>query len=225
MLVTLILCVIISLFSQTTGKIKGYVKSEEGNPLLAVTNVCVVGTTYGAEVDSNGYYWIIGVKEGRYQLKCINSFSHYSQVKSEFIEVKRGQTNVVDFILNKDNMGLKWHIVHNKELQYILDEIESLDYYDQKAFLKEDRANPGTISGHVTDENKKPLNHVKITLPGFRVFTNDKGEYLIRTLYNIEGNVLFELEGYKPAVLEKVELKFGKTYKKDVILEPNSIKR
>ena len=212
------------LFSQTTGKIKGYVTSEEGNPLLAVTNVIVVGTTYSAEVDSNGYYYIIGVREGKFKLKCENSFSHYSQVKSEYIEVKRGQTNVVDFTLNKDNMGLKWDVVHHKELQYILDEIESLDYYEQKAFLKEERATPGTIMGQVTDNNKNPLSGVKVTMPRFKIFTNDKGEYLIRTLYDLEGDILFELEGYKPAVLEKIELKFGNTFRKDVILEPDSIK-
>lgn len=211
------------LFSQTTGKIKGVVTDEAGKPLSGA-NVIVLGTTWGAEADSNGYYYIIGVKKGKYKLKCENSISHYSQVKSEIVEMNIGNTNVIDFTLIKDSLGLKWHVVHHKELQYIVDEIESLDYCEQKAFLKEERANPGTISGHVTDENKQPLNHVKITMPRFKVFTNDKGEYLIRTLYDLEGDIRFELEGYNAAILEKVNLKFGTTYRKDIILEPDTTK-
>ena len=60
------------LFSQTTGKIKGVVTDEAGKPLSGA-NVIVIGTTWGAEADSNGYYYIIGVKKGKYKLKCENS--------------------------------------------------------------------------------------------------------------------------------------------------------
>ena len=52
-----------ALFSQTTVVIRGVVLDEMGDPLPGA-NIVVVGTTWGAETDEDGYYYIIGLRAG-----------------------------------------------------------------------------------------------------------------------------------------------------------------
>lgn len=58
-----------NLFSGTTGKIAGKVVDRETGEGLPGVNVVVVGTNLGAASDSDGYYRIINVSPGRYQLR------------------------------------------------------------------------------------------------------------------------------------------------------------
>ena len=73
------------LFSQTTGKIKGIVLDEGGDPLPGA-NIVVEGTTWGAEADEDGYYYIIGVRAGTYTLKA--EFVGYSPQEVKDVKVR-----------------------------------------------------------------------------------------------------------------------------------------
>lgn len=51
----------------SSGIVEGIIKSEQGDPLLGI-NVGLLGTTYGAPTDANGFYTIRNVPEGHYTL-------------------------------------------------------------------------------------------------------------------------------------------------------------
>ncbi len=62
----LLLCLSVSLFSQTTGKISGTIKDvETGEPLVGV-NVIVEGAYLGAASDNDGKYYILNVPSGTF---------------------------------------------------------------------------------------------------------------------------------------------------------------
>ncbi|MCK5759761.1 MAG: TonB-dependent receptor, partial [Candidatus Delongbacteria bacterium] len=84
------------LFSGTTGKIKGIVTDENGEPLEGA-NIMVVGKTWGAETDEDGYYYIIGVRAGTYQLKC--QYIGYSPKTFPKVKVRVGLTSSKNFKL------------------------------------------------------------------------------------------------------------------------------
>jgi outer membrane receptor for ferrienterochelin and colicin len=92
------------LLSQTTGKIKGIVLDEGGDPLPGA-NVTVVGTTYGGEADEDGYYYIIGVRAGTYTLKA--EFVGYSPKEVKEVKVRVGLTTTQDFKLSSQEIELE----------------------------------------------------------------------------------------------------------------------
>lgn len=92
------------LFSQTTGKIKGIVLDESGDPLPGA-NIVVVGTTWGAEADEDGYYYIIGVRAGAYTLKA--EFVGYSPKEVKEVKVRVGLTTTQDFKLSSQEIELE----------------------------------------------------------------------------------------------------------------------
>jgi hypothetical protein len=90
----LIICLVSISFSQTTGKIKGVVLDESGDP-LPYTNVTVEGTTLGAETDQDGYYYIIGVRPGTYTIKA--QFVGYGIKEMKNVKVRVGLTTTQNF--------------------------------------------------------------------------------------------------------------------------------
>ena len=91
-----LICFISISFSQMTGKIKGVVLDGTGDP-LPHANVTVEGTTLGAEVDEDGYYYIIGVKAGTYTIKA--QFVGYEIKEMKNVKVRVGLTTSQDFKL------------------------------------------------------------------------------------------------------------------------------
>ncbi len=92
------------LFSQTTGKIKGVVLDEQGDPLPGA-NIMVVGTTWGAEADEDGYYYIIGVRAGTYTLKT--EFVGYAPKEAKDIKVRVGLTTTQNFKMSSEEIELQ----------------------------------------------------------------------------------------------------------------------
>jgi hypothetical protein len=99
---TLILLIFFSLLSaQTTGKIKGVVTDENGEP-LPCTYVVVEGTTWGAEADEDGYYTIFGVRAGTYTLKA--EYLGYEFKEINDVKVRVGLTTTHNFkMINAGN--------------------------------------------------------------------------------------------------------------------------
>lgn len=92
------------LFSQTTGKIKGVVLDEQGDPLPGA-NIVVVGTTWGAEADEDGYYYIIGVRAGTYTLKA--EFVGYAPKEAREVKVRVGLTTTQNFKMSSEVIELQ----------------------------------------------------------------------------------------------------------------------
>jgi len=92
------------LAAQTTGKIKGVVKDDQNDPLPGAF-VTIEGTTMGSQTDENGYYYIIGVRAGTYNLKC--QFVGFQPSEKKGISVKVGLTATVDFKMTSGDVQLK----------------------------------------------------------------------------------------------------------------------
>ncbi|MBN1997571.1 TonB-dependent receptor [candidate division KSB1 bacterium] len=102
-------------FAGTTGKIAGRVIDEAtGDPLPSV-NVVVDGTMLGAATDSQGYYTILHVPPGTYNLRA--SFIGYSRTTINDVRVLIDQTARVDFKLKMETIsGEEITVVADKNL-------------------------------------------------------------------------------------------------------------
>ncbi|HAQ62798.1 TPA: hypothetical protein DCR49_12555 [Candidatus Delongbacteria bacterium] len=100
----LLLAFSIIVFAQTTGKIKGTVLDETGQPLPGA-NIIVVGTTWGAESDKDGLYSIIGVRAGTYTLRC--EFIGYSPKEVKDVKVRVGLTTTQNFKMSAQELELE----------------------------------------------------------------------------------------------------------------------
>ena len=78
----------------TSGKLTGIVLDENGDP-LAGANVVVDGQTWGAETDGDGYYYILGVRAGKYTIRC--QFVGYAPQMVNNVQVRVGMTKKQNF--------------------------------------------------------------------------------------------------------------------------------
>jgi hypothetical protein len=78
---------------QTTGKIEGTVTDQAGVP-VANAQVFVVGTSYGANSNDKGYYFINNVPVGTYTVR--GQFIGYAPAEVRTVRVQGGQTATVD---------------------------------------------------------------------------------------------------------------------------------
>jgi outer membrane receptor protein involved in Fe transport len=84
-------------FSQTTGKIMGMISDKEtGEPLPGV-NVVVEGTYLGASTDVDGYYVIMNVPVGEYNIS--STYVGYQEVIVQGMRVSVGLTTEINFEL------------------------------------------------------------------------------------------------------------------------------
>ncbi len=100
----LVLTWMLMVFGQETGKIKGVVLNETGQPLSGA-KITVVGTTWKAETDKDGYYTIIGVRAGTYTLKC--EYSGYAPKEVKDIKVEIGKTTTQNFKMRPESIELE----------------------------------------------------------------------------------------------------------------------
>lgn len=86
-----------------TGKIAGIVSDATGEPLPGV-NVVIEGTTQGSTTDLNGYYVILNVPPGTYELRA--SFVGFTSKIIEGVRVNIDLTAEVNFTLEEETVGL-----------------------------------------------------------------------------------------------------------------------
>ena len=70
LVLSLLFFLITSAGGQTTGKFSGKVIDEETKTPLVGANIVVQGTSQGAATDEEGYFFIINIKPGTYQVRC-----------------------------------------------------------------------------------------------------------------------------------------------------------
>jgi outer membrane receptor protein involved in Fe transport len=92
-----------------SGKISGRVtEGASGDPLPGV-NIVIDGTSTGAVSDADGYYDIINVRPGVYQLRI--SFIGYTTKLVDNVDVNTGLTTTVDVTLDESTVDLEEVIV------------------------------------------------------------------------------------------------------------------
>jgi len=84
----------------TTGKISGVVRDAETGEALPGTNIIIEGTNLGAAADADGFYFIINVPPGIYQLKA--TMMGYDIQRQVALPVSSDQTTHADFLLKTE---------------------------------------------------------------------------------------------------------------------------
>ncbi len=92
-----------------TGKIAGQITEASTGESLPGVNVSITGTTQGAITDADGYYFIVNVRPGSYDLRA--SFIGFAAEVHEGIRVNIGLTTEIDFVLQEEAVGLDEVIV------------------------------------------------------------------------------------------------------------------
>ncbi len=83
----------------TSGKITGQVIDQETGETLPGVNVAIVGTQQGAVTDNDGYYVILNIVPGTYELRA--SFLGFKTQVVQDVRVKINQTTTIDFVLSE----------------------------------------------------------------------------------------------------------------------------
>lgn len=96
------------IFAGTTGRLAGRVTDAAGEPLPFV-NVVIMGTTLGAATDIDGYYSIINVPPGNYEIKA--SAIGYNSVTYQDVKVSIDLTTTIDFQLAEASVELGEDVV------------------------------------------------------------------------------------------------------------------
>ncbi|MEK6649623.1 MAG: TonB-dependent receptor, partial [Bacteroidota bacterium] len=86
------------LVGDTKGKLSGLVSDDRGDPLPGV-NVLIVGTTLGASTDMEGYYVILNVPPGVYQVR-VNAVGFAPRL-IERVRISAGETTEINALLSE----------------------------------------------------------------------------------------------------------------------------
>ncbi len=88
-----------------SGKIAGQVTDASTGETLPGVNVAIVGTTQGAVTDADGFYNILNVRPGTYDLQA--SFIGYTTATREEVRVSTDLTTTIDFEMQEETVGLE----------------------------------------------------------------------------------------------------------------------
>ena len=147
----LLLLVPAVLFAGTTGKISGRVVDTETGDPLAGANVIIIGTSFGAATDMNGYFFIINIPPGRYDVRA--QFIGYQPFVITGVQVIVDANIKVDFDLSSTAiLGEAVEIVAERPLLNVdmtgmtsvasSEEIESMPVYQYQDIMV---LNPGFV--------------------------------------------------------------------------------
>ncbi|MCD6205147.1 MAG: TonB-dependent receptor [Candidatus Marinimicrobia bacterium] len=108
------------IFAGVTGNIEGFVKDREnGQPLVGV-NIVLKGTSYGAATDREGYYVILNVPAGEYEIEA--TMIGYQKITVSNVRVSIDLATKVDIEMNSE----------------VLEAAESVVIVAQRPLLKRD---------------------------------------------------------------------------------------
>ena len=101
---TLAVCLPVTAAWGQTGKIAGVVSDAATGDPIPGANVSIDGTTQGTVTDDDGYYVILNVRPGEYDIRA--SFIGYTPELREDIRVSIDLTTEIDFALQEQTVGL-----------------------------------------------------------------------------------------------------------------------
>jgi outer membrane receptor for ferrienterochelin and colicin len=97
------------LFAGTTGRLTGRITDAVSGEPLPFVNVVIMGSTLGAATDIDGYYSIINVPPGNYDVKA--SAIGYSSITYQDVKVSIDLTTTIDFQLSEASVELTDEVV------------------------------------------------------------------------------------------------------------------
>ena len=100
------------IFSGTTGKIQGRVLDLTSNPLIGC-NISIINTQYGGYTDIDGYFTLLNIPPGNYDLKF--SMIGYSDYILESLEVNIDLTSSIDIKMKESSIELESIVVKAKK--------------------------------------------------------------------------------------------------------------
>lgn len=109
LLITFFLLVPCIVYAGTTGKIAGTVTDQTTGAPLPGANILIQGSNRGASADEEGYYSIINLKPGTYNL--VVRFIGYAQLVIEDVEVSVDRTTRVDAELIEETLEISEVVV------------------------------------------------------------------------------------------------------------------
>jgi hypothetical protein len=144
LIVALCLCLASPAWAVTVGKIAGRVMDAGGKPLPGV-NVTVQGTRLGAVTDPDGYYVILYVEPGIYELKA--SIIGYEAVRERNVQVSADRTTERNFTLKETAVAGAEVVVEAKKPLVEVDQTTT----EAKISVKEIQATPiiRTVNDHI----------------------------------------------------------------------------
>jgi len=96
-------------FAGTTGRLAGRVTDTATGEPLPFVNVVIMGTTLGAATDIDGYYSIINIPPGNYEVKA--SAIGYNSVSYQDVKVSIDLTTTINFQLSEASVELGEDVV------------------------------------------------------------------------------------------------------------------
>jgi iron complex outermembrane receptor protein len=111
----------ISALAQTSGSIRGSVKTSDGNPAEYV-NISIEGTSKGTVADRNGYFEIKNLKPGSYNL--VASFVGLETQRNS-VDINSGEVAKIDFVLKENTQQLEEIVVLEAGDRYTADRVSS----------------------------------------------------------------------------------------------------
>lgn len=93
-----------TLVAQNTGKIAGTVKDKQTGELLLGANIVVKGTTLGASADQDGFYYILRVAPGTYELQA--SMVGYKTLTIRGVRVDADLTTEINIHLDQKSVEM-----------------------------------------------------------------------------------------------------------------------
>ena len=144
------------------GKIGGRITDPDNGDPLAGVNVEIVGKFQGAATDVDGYYYIINVPPGVYDIQA--SIVGYQTITKTNVEVSSDHTTEVNFQLSATVLELDESVVVVAERPMV-----EMDQTSTRHFVT------------ATEISKRPTNElteILMTLPGIDV--SEGGEFLVR---------------------------------------------
>jgi outer membrane receptor for ferrienterochelin and colicin len=106
---TVFSCLLSFTFAGTTGKIAGKAIDTKTGEMLPFVNITIGGTNLGAATDIDGYYVILNIPPGKYNIKA--QYIGYQSVLVENVSVSIDLTTSVDFELSESAVELEEVVV------------------------------------------------------------------------------------------------------------------
>lgn len=108
----------------TTGKIAGRITDASTGEALPFVNIIVMGTNYGTASDIDGYYSILNILPGTYEVKA--STIEFSATLVKNVKVSIDLTTTVDLTLSETSLSFGEDIFSNESQHKSLRELNSM---------------------------------------------------------------------------------------------------
>jgi len=170
----------VALFAGTTGKISGRVVDKNTGEPLAGANIILVGTNMGAAADADGYYFIINIPPGKYDVEA--RMIGYQSVIKKGVQVFVDRTSKVNFQLTST-------VIAGKAVEIVA----------ERPLIQKDQTATATVttSDQIESMPVETFNEVMVITPGFvQSGTGLPGEREIHVRGGRTGEMAYMIDGF-----------------------------